>query len=671
MRSWFLGKESSSFGWADLVVVPLVAVLSVPGLIFFARNWTVIEVGDSARYLLAGSQFISGQSLEGLSRLSEYNGGHGPGLPALIGILILFFGHDPEPIAWATRLMTLLIPLLAYLLVKRISSPVAGLIAAALVSLFGFTADSVIAISIDPLMLTFYLLSLLSLMAAIASNRPPNAFLSGAFLALSILTKETGIASVPLALVAVFLFDWDLRMALWHYLGLVLVSLPWWVWAYSATGEVYLMDRLPDELQTPALVAAAIFVVLAAAAYATGIVDRFLADSRRRRWAGWFVTIAWIVLLSGMLLATAPRALSSLSFASLRPYLANLLEPAVVVVPTLLVVLGYVAWKALRQNGPWGLLALAMLFQVPICLLVTLVQWAPRQFLILQTLLLCALAALVVEAGAAAFTAWRERDYSARLLGAVVAIPLAILLLVGSVQKVQAMLHPNLDGGLSGKQTIAYPEIEMNDWVAENVPEGENILVVTEPAINQPALRVARDNYLTFLDGGRHELTQLQLDQPVCSSSPNMPKNCDWEKNSISRIPPDAIWVETLSTCRVISLSMSNLLEQIHQSNSDYVMISGTHVFPGILQLSQILQRSNAFELAHVEPAQRSSSKRGVVLLKRTGQEPKTLSTQMTMEVLMSIRRCERAQGPGYKERIQSTFPNGIVTLSRGGQRNG
>jgi 4-amino-4-deoxy-L-arabinose transferase-like glycosyltransferase len=671
LSSWLLGKESSPFGWADLVVVPLIAVLSVPGLVFFGRNWTVVDVGDSARYLMAGSQFISGESLEGLSRLSEYNGGHGPGLPALIGFLILFFGHDPEPLAWATHLMTLLIPLLAYLLVKRISNPLAGLLAAALLSLLGFTVDSVIAISIDPLMLTFYLLSLLGLMAAIASNRPPVAFLSGTFLALSILTKETGVASVPLALVAVLLLDWDLRMALWHYLGLVLVSLPWWVWAYSATGEVYLMDRLPDELQTPALVAAAVFVVLAAVAYATGIVDRFLADRRRRRWTGWFVTIAWTVLLSGMLLATAPRALASLSFQTLRPYLANLLEPAVVVVPTLLVVLGYVAWKAFRQNGPWGLLALAMLFQVPVCLLVMAVQWAPRQFLILQTLLLCALAALVVEAGIAAFTALRERDYSARLVGALVAIPLAILLLVGSVQSVQAMLSPNLDGGSSGKQTVAYPEIEMNDWVAENVPEEEHILLVTEPGINVTALRVARANYLTFLDAGRHELTQLQLDQPVCSTSPNMPVDCDWEENEISRIPPDAIWVETLSTCSVISLSMSNLLEQMHQSNSDYVLISGTHVFPGILQLPQILQRSNAFELAHFEPAQRSRSKRGVVLLKRTGQEPKTLSTQMTAETLMSIRRCERTQGQGYQERIRSTFPNGLVVLSASSPRKG
>ena len=657
-----LGRESSSFGWVDLMVVPLIAVLSVPALMFFGRNWTVVG-NDSARYLLAGWQFISGQTLQGLDHLSEYNGGHGPGLPALIGFLIILFGNDPEPLAWAERLMTLLNPLLAYFLVKRISSPAAGLIAAMLVSLFSFTVDSTIAIIIDPPMLTFYLLSLLSLLAAIKRNSSPFAFLSGALLALSILTKETAVASIPLALVAVLLLDWELRGALWHYLGLVLVSLPWWIWAYSATGEMYLMDRLPDLLQIPILTGAVIFVVLAALAYVSGMVDRFLADERRRRWTGLGVVLAWSILLSGMLLATATRPLARLSFEILRIYLAHLLAPTIVVVPTLLVVVGYVAWKAFRQNRAWRLVALAMLFQVPVCLLVTVERWAPRQFLIFQTLVLCALASLVAEAGAAAL---HERDYSARLIGTVVALPLATLLVVGSVEKVQALLPPDLAGGLSGEHREASPETEMADWMAQNVPEGEHVLVVAEPAINGAAINVARANYLIFLDGGRHKLTQLQLDQSACFATPNVPVSCDPEKNSISRIPPDAIWVETSGRCHVISLSMSNLLKQTRQSNSDYVMISGSHVFPGILQLPSILQRSDAFEVAHVETGRRSSSNRGIVLLKTTGREPKTRPTQMTMNALLNLTRCEQAKGPGYSERMKSTFPNGIVTLSRG-----
>jgi hypothetical protein len=211
----------------------------------------------------------------------------------------------------------------------------------------------------------------------------------------------------------------------------------------------------------------------------------------------------------------------------------------------------------------------------------------------------------------------------------------------------------------------------MANWVAENVPGGAHILVVAEPAINRAAIGVARANYLIFLNGGRYEATQLQLDQSACSSSPNVPNSCDPEEASISRIPPDAIWVEMSGGCHVVSLSMSNLLEQMRQNNSDYVMISGSHMFPGILQLSPILQRSNAFELAHLEPARRSSSKRGVVLLRRTGRQPETLPTQMSMNVLLNLRRCELATGPGHRENMKSTFPNGIVTLSRSSPRKG
>ena len=82
------------------------------------------------------------------------------------------------------------------------------------------------------------------------------------------------------------------------------------------------------------------------------------------------------------MLATAAHALSNVSFETLRVYLADLLAPSIVVVPTLLAVVGCAAWKALRENGAWTLLALTLLFQVPICLLLTVERWALRQFLV-------------------------------------------------------------------------------------------------------------------------------------------------------------------------------------------------------------------------------------------------------------------------------------------------
>jgi hypothetical protein len=266
---------------------------------------------------------------------------------------------------------------------------------------------------------------------------------------------------------------------------------------------------------------------------------------------------------------------------------------------------------------------------------VTVERWAPRQFLIPQTLVFCALAALVVAASEAGF---RGRSYSGRLIGAVVAIPLAILVLAASVERVQALLPENPASGFSGQHRETPYATEMVDWMAENVPEGEHILVVAEPAIN-----AAQANYLMFLDGGRHEWTQLQLDQGICQPRPNIQLRCNPDENDISRIPPDALWVQGISgKCRVISLSMSNLLEQVGQSRASYVMIAGSPVYPTILQLPSALQKSNAFEVVHAELGQKgeSGANEGVVLLKSTGQAPKVLPTQMNVDTIVSLMRC-------------------------------
>ena len=72
--------------------------------------------------------------------------------------------------------------------------------------------------------------------------------------------------------------------------------------------------------------------------------------------------------------------------------------------------------------------------------------------------------------------------------------------------------------------------------------QGERVLVVAEPSINQ------EQAYMMFLDGGRHEWTKLRLDQGLCVPRPNVQIRCDPEKNGISRIPPDAIWVQQMTS---------------------------------------------------------------------------------------------------------------------------
>ena len=631
----------SRSGWADFAVVPLILVLSVPPLLWFGQHWT-INGNDTARYLLAGSQLVSGGALENLNGISEYNGGHGPGLPALIGALILLFGRDTEALVWSLRLLSLLNPLLAYFLVKRISSPIAGLIAAALVSLLAFNVGSAVAINIDGLMLTFFLLSLLALLAAIERGGFLLAFVAGALLGVAILTKETAIVDLPLALLAVLLLDWTLRGAIWHYLGVSLVCLPWWLLVYLSTGEVYLVGSLPAGMRLPILVAAALLLVLAAAAYASGMVDRFLADKRRSRGTGLLLTAAWTLLLSALMLATASYALGEVSPESLVAFLTLLLAPGIVTMPVLLAVVGYAGWKAFREGGAWSLLALALLFQVPVCLLLVVQRWALRQFLVPQTLVFCILAMLVVAALSAA---WRGRAGRYRIAVALGASLLAVTLLASSVQSVRALLPLNLEGGIAEHEPVLPAAGAMVDWMAGNVPAGERILIVSEPAINVP-----QANYLRYLDAGRHEWTTLRLDQGICEPRPNVQMGCDPDQNAISRIPPDALWVQRISgRCGVISLSASHLAKQLRDTDAGYVAVYGGRRFPPLLGLPPALRESGAFVLAHanVGVASTRGQERGVVLLKSTGAPPEAIPATMNTNTAFMLRRCGEDPGPG------------------------
>jgi hypothetical protein len=169
-----------------------------------------------------------------------------------------------------------------------------------------------------------------------------------------------------------------------------------------------------------------------------------------------------------------------------------------------------------------------------------------------------------------------------------------------------------------------------------------------------------------FLDRGRHEWTKLRLDQGLCEPRPNVQLMCGPARNDISRIPPDAIWVQQMTSkmgdCKFMSLSMPNLLEQVRQEGSDYVMIVGPHE-PRYAKLPSPLLKSKAFSVAHTEFAHRGESvgTRGVVLLERTDLAPKVPPTQMNAKTVRTLKRCEQTQDPGSAEGIRARFPNGIV----------
>jgi len=85
---------------------------------------------------------------------------------------------------------------------------------------------------------------------------------------------------------------------------------------------------------------------------------------------------------------------------------------------------------------------------------------------------------------------------------------------------------------------------------------------------------------------------------------------------------------------------------------------------PRYAMLPSPLLESKAFEVVHAEPAREGElgRTREVVLLERTGLAPRVLPTQINAKTVRSIKRCERAKGPGSAEGMKSRFPNGIMS---------
>jgi hypothetical protein len=193
----------------------------------------------------------------------------------------------------------------------------------------------------------------------------------------------------------------------------------------------------------------------------------------------------------------------------------------------------------------------------------------------------------------------------------------------------------------------------MIHWTTEHVPEGERILVNS-----------AQGNYLAYLDGGRHEWTFLKLDQEPCVPKPNIQMECDPDEGAISRIPPEAVWVQTKGRCEIISLSMPNLLEQVKRTGSSHVMITGSSKLPGILGLPSILQRSGAFEVVRAEGIRGA---RGVALLKSNGKAPEAVPTLMTGKTATDLKVCVETKGRDYSDWQRSEFSNGIVKVTVSG----
>src|SRR5215217_461840 len=418
--------------WPDLVVVPLVLALSILPLLWLGRNWSVSI--DASRYLLLGWNLISG---EGYTIFGAFWTVRGPVYPGLLGSLMLLFGRDVESLAWTVRLLALANPVLMYFLMKRIAGSMTGLLAAAMVALFSLTATLWHAFSIDAVRLTVFLLVVLVLLAGARRDSAGLSLLSGLLLGAAMLTKETSLLFLPLALFATLLLGWSFRAVLLHYIGVLVVCLPWWWqvglqvwWAWLFfLGRSSLLG-----LVTLVIVAFALIALFVVGSYRSGVAARLLANERRRRRIGWFVGLTSIAILSVLALSLS-HALPEQSNSGevMLRYAARLRDD--ISLWYLLPFAGvYLLWETVRGNRLWGFYSVLLILQIPFLLLVMLEGFETRQWLIAQTLLYGALAGLMAKVLGALI---REERHNLRWSLAFGAATMLIIALVwGTVSQV-------------------------------------------------------------------------------------------------------------------------------------------------------------------------------------------------------------------------------------------
>ncbi|MDP9351455.1 MAG: hypothetical protein M3P51_07945, partial [Chloroflexota bacterium] len=537
-------------------------------------------------------------------------------------------------------------------------------------SVFGYSAALSDAFNIDAVSLIVFLLALLMLFAAVDSDSVLLAALSGLLLGVSILTKETVFTVLPVGVFAALWAGWSPRGVLWHYAGVLVVCLPWWAWVWYWERQIYLVGRLPSPLVPPAVAAALLLLSLGTATWRRGLLRRVAAGGRGGRVTAWMLAIIWSGALTVLLQSTDRGRIFDDS--TLRDYIQGQLLRDTPLWPLLPVAGAYLLWRTLLGDRLWGTYLAVLVMLIPVALLILTHRYATRQWMVPQTLLYGALAALTIESVRLALRrsphrrrtpeASPESGTACARSGRVALGALSVLLVaslsVGAASRVNALWAqqqriPERDPNNRANSAV----LAMHNWMTKNVPRGSGVLA-TWLYSAQLAFTDERDLNWAFVR--RDCLTRgNDLDRALCARATTEQKA--WPP------PPDTFWIAIEANCDASSLSLDRILAQMDQAQAEYFLVTAEPHYETTLAWVGPLVQSGAFEIAHSTYLRRGPTvrqARGLVLLRRTGEKGTVGRVIMDGPSATNLIACERERhGDGYSEAIRSTFPRGISVL--------
>ena len=641
---------------ADLVVVPLVLVLSAAPILWFTRNYRVSP--DGAQYLLEGWSIVSGQGYNQLGGTPETV--RGPVFPAVLGALMWLFGRHVPTLALTVQLATLANSLLLYVLLRCVAGPWAGLLGAAMLGLMGYSTSFPNAFTVDSFLLTVYLLSVVVLLVAVRRGSLRLATASGVLAGLAVLTKETAVSNLMLGLFAALVLGWPASRAVLYYVGAAAVCFPWWFWVWQRTGEIYLVGQLsPAAIQT-SLIALGVLSAAVAVAARTSVFHNLRRDDRCRRAAGWALAVGW----SGGLLLLSRGARLSLSddADAIAEYLSTDVLPQTPLWYLLPAAAAYTAFRAARNGGDWSLYLVLLLFQTPVSVVVLARQYSIRQWTLPEALLYGALAALVVAVVGGAVRAWRRREGWVRRTGAtLVGAGLAASILAAGTLQIQALTTTNDRPAMRDPNNQTNEAVlRMHGWIQANIP--------ADARIGSLWLYSAQ---IAFLDG---DLDRWAPVKRMCipQSEEARAAMCDRRTVNGPAWPPPTTtyWIEKSRQCRATALTVDGLLTQMEAQNQDYLLVTRETGYPATLAWVPQLLDTGSFRVVYSANLSRGptlSRARGLVLLEPTGREPMLTPALMDATTFHNIVSCQlEVSGEGYAAALRSAFPNGVQIFGSG-----
>ena len=244
IKTWLIDHLHSRKMWLEVGPIILLMGLTLP--ILASQPGTVDH--DAIRYMTWALNILEGRGYTDIDGTMVTV--RPPLYPLLLAALFHLAGASIFTAVWITKIFGICFNLLiTYAIGRRLYGRVTGLLAGILLNGTIGLATLYNEIKIDPIIIVFLNLSILFLITAYQEKKLPLAILAGFLLGITFLGKDTALLWLPLPLYLIlvtpsFRTKQHIEMAYLIWLLFIFTLVPWWVWFYIQTGNIYMAGQI-------------------------------------------------------------------------------------------------------------------------------------------------------------------------------------------------------------------------------------------------------------------------------------------------------------------------------------------------------------------------------------------------------------------------------------------